>query len=446
MTLYHARSDRSIVRFVRCLAAVSVPCILSSCENAATAPPGPPYLAIVTALTKWPGAAAPAEIKYRIRDVAGLTPFEREVIVSPTDTIILPVPPGSYVVNAIDIPTRCVIPRGGAERGIALSETDNTGLIRYSIECRGFLGVTALTDGADLDKEYIYRLRRSDGTERLGILAANDTVTLNDATPGDLEVDIAGVAPNCIITSDGGSRQRVTIAPTGGAAIEFRVICSDAAQRPKVLAFTSSYSFGASIFQFRVFDPDDDISGYVWDITDCAGNSVLPEKRERTRRSLRGARGGGRDTLTVIGAYELGLPPEQFEGKCTELRVFDERLNYSTIMTHRIGSSTGAPPAVRFFNATLQGQVLISSTLAVVDPDDDVVGHFVLVRLRDGVLTPPDGLPDLGSMDPAGYTSLDVPNIPTNARIKWDDVYSVIVYIIDKRGNAIRAEDDDIFR
>jgi hypothetical protein len=48
-------------------------------------------------------------------------------------------------------------------------------------------------------------------------------------------------------------------------------------------------------------------------------------------------------------------------------------------------------------------------------------------------------------MDPAGYVGLNVPDIPTTGRIKWDDVYAVIVYVIDARGNVTRVEDDDIF-
>ena len=68
------------------------------------------------------------------------------------------------------------------------------------------------------------------------------------------------------------------------------------------------------------------------------------------------------------------------------------------------------------------------------------------VRLRDGVLGLPDGQPDFGTMDPIGYLGLAVPLIPTTGRIKWDDVYSVIVYIIDAKGNVTRVQDDDMLR
>jgi hypothetical protein len=240
--------------------------------------------------------------------------------------------------------------------------------------------------------------------------------------------------------------QRVDVMPTGGATVMFRVQCSELARRPQLLSLVGDYEGGASIFTFRAWDPDGDLDGYVWDITDCEGNSVLPDARERTRRGLRGGRGQLVDTLQAVGAYELGLHPADLAGRCTEVRVFDVRGNVSTIATHRIGSTGGFAPTVRFFNATLEGTARVTSLLLATDPENDIVGHFVLVRLRDGVLGVADGKSDLGSMDPAGYLGLDVPPIPTTGRIAWDDVLGVIAYVIDAKGNAVRIEDADIFR
>jgi hypothetical protein len=195
-----------------------------------------------------------------------------------------------------------------------------------------------------------------------------------------------------------------------------------------------------------VYDPDHDVDGYYLDLTDCEGNSILPQQRERVRRGLRGGRGVSFDTLTVVGAFEFGFTPEEMRGKCTELRVFDNATNQSRVMVHKIGFGGGSPPFVRFFNAHLVDQNFVESTIEASDPDDDIIGHFVLVRLRDGVLGLPDGVPDLGSMDAAGYLGLAVPLIPTTGRIKWDDVYAVIVYVIDSKGNVTRVEDDDMLR
>jgi len=441
------KSLRSAIAAAQFCAAALVPLAISGCTDT-TAPPKPPYLAVVTRLTTWPGASAPAKVKYRVREsTAGVVRFDKEFIVAPTDTIIIPVLSGTYIVEAEDLPARCVLPRGSRQQGISVSEADNTGIIRYQIECRGLLSISVIADGYETDDRFVYRVRsRTTGLERTGIVTGNDTTTIEDIGAGELEIDIGGVAENCVITSDGGSRQKVRAEPSGGAAVAFRVQCADVARQPKIVAFTSGYTQGASIFQFRVFDPDADLIGYYWDITDCDGNTVLQDKRERVRVNLRGGRGATSDTLTIVGAFELGLENAALAGRCTEVRVYDAAGNVSQIATHKIGTATGAPPTVRFFNATLNGKAFISSILEASDPDRDIVGHFVLVRLRDGVLAAPDGVRDLGSMDPVGYLGLDVPNIPTNGRIKWDDVYAVIVYVIDARGNVVRVEDDDIFR
>lgn len=422
-------------------------CLATGCSEP-TAPARPPFLAIVTRLTTWPGATAPATITYRVRQsTAGVVAYDEQMTVAPRDTIIVPLTAGTYIVETVDLPARCVIPSGATQQGITLTDEDNTGIIRYRIECRGLLGLSVITDGWNADDEFVFRVRNATANrEQSGVTAANDTMTFQDIGAGELTVDIGGVAPNCVITSDGGARQRITARATGGAAVAFRVQCADPARQPQLLTLTGGYTQGASIFQFRVFDPDADMVGYYWDITDCEGNSVLPDRRERVRLNIQGGRGATRDTLTIVGAFELGLETSALIGRCTEIRVFDAANNVSRIATHKIGNVGGSPPAVRFFNATLNGTAFISSLLEASDPDGDLVGHFVLVRLRDGVLAAPDGVPDLGSMDPAGYLGTEVPNIPTTGRIKWDDVYAVMVYLIDARGNVVRVQDDDIFR
>jgi hypothetical protein len=422
--------------------------IVGGCSEP-TAPEKPPYLAIVASLTTWPGASAPSVLRYRIRrsDPDSTRPF-RTVAASPRDTIILPVAPGVYIVEADSLPSRCVMPRSGPVQSITLSEQDNTGLVRYSIECRTQLAITVVSDGPDADQSFVYRVRGSTGVERVGLLPANDTLSVDDLPAGEYTIDIGGVSPACAVTSDGGARQRTHVAATGGAAVAFRVMCADPAHRPQISGLVSGYDRGATAFSFRVFDPDGDIDRYIWDLTDCEGNSVLPDKRERIRGSLRTGRGNvGRDTLTIVGAWELGLPADSVIGRCTEIRVLDAQSNVSAIVIDRIRPrSTTSAPTARFFNSVLLGQAAIGTTLAVSDPENDIVGHFVLVRLRDGVLGPRDGLPDLGSMDAVGYLGTDVVNIPTTGRIAYDDVLSVIVCLIDARGNVLRLEDDDTFR
>ncbi len=409
---------------------------------------GPPYIAIVSNLTTWPGASPPPSLTYRVREASGTTGYDSTFTIAPTDTAILSVAPGSYLVDAIDVPTRCVLPRGGAKRGVVLTESDNTGVLRFSIECRGIVSVTALVSGAEPDREFIFRFRRTGAPEILGVLPANDTLVVAQATPGDYEVDIGGVAPNCTVTNDGGVTQRVRVVPTGGATVDYRIVCSAAAERPRILAFSSGYESGASIFQFRVYDPDKDLDGYTWDITDCQGNSVLPDKTERTRRGLSAGRGFGADSLTVVGAFEVGVLDELMVGRCTEIRVFDVKTNLSRIVVHRIGSAQGSPPVLRLFNAVLPDYTRVTSILEAQDPDSDIIGHFVLIRLRDGTLGARDGKLDLGYMDAAGFVGIVPRDIPlvSPSRVRWEDVYAVIVYLIDSQGNVVRREDPDVFR
>lgn len=413
--------------------------------NEPTAPPSPPYLAIVTHLTTLPGVNPPARIAYRVVELSGTLEIDQTIEASPADTVILPVPPATYVITAQDIPATCSV-REGPQRAIVLTEQDNTGLIRYVIQCRGALTVIAETDGHDPDDGFIYRLRSESGHERVGTVRANDTLVFNGLPAGTYTVRLAGVAPNCVVVNDGGRRLSFTLDAAGGTIVNFRIQCARESERPQLLWFASSYDLGSSAFAFRVADPNHDIDGYTWDLTDCQGNSVLPDKRERIRRGLMGGRTRGLDTMTVVGAFDIGLPSSEMRGRCTQIRVFDFEANSSELLEHQIGTTPGAAPYATAFNARLLGTEFVRTDLAVADPDGDFLGLFVAARLRDGTLGPPDGNPDVGIMDPAGYLTSVVPPIPTTGRLQWDDVYAVIVWLVDARGNALRLEDADIFR
>ena len=436
-------SPRSLIAAARFCAAAFL-AFLQACERA-TQPPGPPYLAIVSNLYAVGGATTPTQLTYHIVDAGTGRLVDKRIRVAPKDTVILSVPPSAYLVDLEGLPSRCVV-SNGPERGIVLTDETNTGIVRYSIQCSGVVSVAVVADGAELDSSYVYLVRGASGTEITGVVAANDTATIDDAGAGDYTVRLGGIAPNCVVLSDGGPLQHVTVTATGGAILTFRINCSSLANRPQLLSLRSGHDKGASIFTFQVWDPDGDVDGYTWDLTDCNGTSVLPDSRERTRRNLRSGRGALYDTLTIVGGYETGLAQETVAGRCTEIRVFDEHSNSSVVVSHRIGSATGFPPIVRFFNAILEGQARITSLLLGSDPENDIVGHFIMLRLRDGVLGQQDGKPDYATMDPIGYPGLDVVPIPTTSRVKWDDILAVIAYVIDAQGNVVRVEDADIFR
>lgn len=415
----------------------------SSC-NEPTSPPGPPYLAIVTHLTTLPGVNPPQRIAYHVEELSGTLNINRTIEASPSDTVILPVPPATYVITAQNVPPTCFV-REGPQRAIVLTPQDNTGIIRYLIQCRGALTVITETDGHDPDDGFIYQMRSDAGYERVGTSLSNDTLVFNGLAPGSYTIRLAGIAPNCVVTNDGGQRLSFTLDAAGGTIVNFRIQCARESERPRILWFASSYTLGSSAFAFRVADPNRDIDGYTWDLTDCRGNSVLADKRERIRRGLMGGRTRFQDTMTVIGAFDIGLPSSEMNGRCTQIRVFDFEANSSELLEHEIGTSGGTAPYATTFNAQLVGTEFVGSQLTVGDPEGDFVGLFVAARLRDGTLGPPDGNPDVGIMDPAGYLTSAVPNIPTTGKLQWDDVYAVIVWLVDARGNAARLEDADIF-
>jgi hypothetical protein len=147
-----------------------------------------------------------------------------------------------------------------------------------------------------------------------------------------------------------------------------------------------------------------------------------------------------------VGGYDIGLPVAEMQGRCTEIRVFDFESNSSAVVEHRIGSAVGRPPIASAFNARLVGTQYVETVLTASDPDGDFAGIFVSVRMRDGTLGPPDGKDDFGLLDGAGFLSTDIPPISTTGRIQWDAVYAVIVWLVDRAGNAVRLEDADVFR
>src|SRR6185437_3868388 len=109
------------------------------------------------------------------------------------------------------------------------------------------------------------------------------------------------------VTSDGGAHRTVNIDPAGGAHVDLVVHCSDPAHQPHVLAVHATYRDGVAGLVFRGGDPDRDIDRYFWDLTDCRRNSLLPSGRLQLG-GLRAGRTENRDTITVLVAFDVGLP------------------------------------------------------------------------------------------------------------------------------------------
>jgi hypothetical protein len=415
--------------------------LLSGCSDA-TAPNQPPYIALVAVFSAPPGTDIGSQYTYRIEEASGTLKIDKTFHVAPTDTVIMPVQPATYHITLSGLPPQCVV-QDGNEIYLRVPEGSNTALWRFQISCESLLTITTATDGYSPDDGFIYRVIGTAGVDRTGIMTGNDTIRMDGLAPGDYDVNLSHVANNCVVTNDGGTHLRFTIAGKGGNRANYRIICSDEAHRPHLLSFASSYHDGTSGFLFRAADPDHDIDSYAWDITDCRGTSVLPGGG-RSRRGLNSDRTRGQDTVTVFVATELGLPDAGMQGHCTSIRVADEFGNTTPVVEELIGNETGTGPLPAYFNAQFSTTATLSTQLSVTDPN--FAGVFAAALLRDGVLFQPDGNPDLGIYNTSGYADVLIPTVALGGgRPQYFDYYAVILYLFDSRGNFTRVEDNDLF-
>lgn len=417
------------------------------CERAPTGPIPTSYLAIVTTVDAPLGLSPGTRYAYKVRELSGTLHIDTTIAVAPGDTIIAPLPPATYGVNLGGLPTWCKT-RYGDDQFMTVVAPPSTSLIRYFVSCRAPLTVRVATVGpGEHDPEMVSRLVGPDGQERLGIASANDTLRFDGLAPGHYRFGLSLVAANCVVTSLVGSDPYVLIVPEGGIELDVLVVCSDEAHRPQLIDFGGHFDGHLGSVAFQVADPDRDIERYTWDLTDCAGASVL-KAGSRTRRGLSTSwRTRDQDSVTIVAAFEVARPDTELvaQPRCVALRVTDEPGN-STPTIERPLTTSGRPPQATMFNAYSVGTVAIRTQLAASDPDGDFVGVFAAARLRDGVLGPPDGNPDYGIYNVAGYLGEAIPDLPLDGRIQYGDVYAVIVYLIDAAGNVSRLEDFDVFR
>ncbi|MBK6421004.1 MAG: hypothetical protein IPF77_02090 [Gemmatimonadetes bacterium] len=416
---------------------------LGGCDES-TGPAEPPYIAIVPVITAEPGTDVGREYTYRITEISGTLHIDEIRRVAPGDTVIVPVRPATYRVTLSGLPSQCQV-QDGAEIYLLVPENSNTALWRFLISCESLIRVTTATDGYQNDATYAWTISQAGGTVRSGVLGANDTLHIDDLPSGEYDVDLLHVSGNCTIISDGSRRQHFTVTGKGGAKADYRVVCSDPAQRPEFLSVATSYHDGVSGFMFRVADPDGDAERYFWDITDCHGTSVITTGGRQRRGLLTGAPFGP-DTATIFGAIELGLPDTDLQGRCTSLRVQDWNGNTTAIVEEPIGNEAGAGPQPAAFNAKLSTTAALTTVLQVTEPD--YAGFFGAATLRDGILFTPDGRPDVGVFNAFGFEGdVLVPTIPLGGgRPQYYDYYSVILYLFDQNGNFTRIEDNDLFQ
>jgi hypothetical protein len=218
------------------------------------------------------------------------------------------------------------------------------------------------------------------------------------------------------------------------------VRCSDAARRPRIRAFASGAADGGHAFAFSATDPNRDIERYFFDLTDCAGTSVL-SSGVRSRRGLQGGRTSRLDSVVVIGAFEFAMTAADQAGYCPELRIEDEEGNSSPWVRLAAGPAGGQPPTFVSAGVGFVGTTAIEVSVSVQDADGDLAGLFPYARLSDGTLGPVDGHPDLGAFNTSGYLIPPLPLVPLGpGRPGLADFQRFIVYGVDWRGNVSRRE------
>lgn len=402
----------------------------------------PPYLAIVA---KREGAAVPlpgGALRYRVVELSGTLHVDTTIVAQPSDTIVLSVKPASYNVELSGLPAQCRS-RYGDTATVVIPEKTNTAVARYFIRCDASLTVTLATDGSDTDSAYVLETNGPSG-QRLDVLRGLDTLVMPQLAAGDYTLQLRHVGENCVVTSQGGGLRTVHVPDAGGAAVDFQIRCADPSFRPSIRRFHSSYHDGAGVFIAELTMPDHNPGAYYWDLTDCNGRSLLPFGEMR-RDQLNNGRTRNADTLTVIGAFEIGLPDASAAGRCAALRVEDTFGNTSARLEQPLEDPAVGRPSADSFNAILNGPDVLLTRLAASDPESDLVGAFVAARLRDGTLQPRDGADDIGIYSPQGYLGTTVPDLPLTGRVLYTDVYGIIVYLVDARGHFTRVEDDDTF-
>src|SRR5262249_42582771 len=172
--------------------------------------------------------------------------------------------------------------------------------------------------------------------------------------------------------------------------------------RPEILDFSWQYHDSVVVFIAKAKDPDYNLATLFFDLTDCNGHSVL-SGGARERGGMQGGRTSYTLTPIVFSAFEFGLSDQEIAGHCASLRLQDADGNTTPVVEALPSFPDGTAPEAIGFNSVLVSNELLTTKLSARDTDGDFFGTFVAARLRDGLLSPPDGKFDIGVYNAAGY-------------------------------------------
>jgi hypothetical protein len=428
-------------------ALLALPATSCATDNLVAIGPQPPYLAVVAIVDAPDAVIARGPYRFHVTEESGVLKVDTTFFASAKDTSIFPVKPATYRVDISDIPPSCAIPRGATETATILGGT-NTTVVRFFVECKNALTLITTSYGNFQDTTFAFVIEKADSVVQTGELSANDTVLVDNLKPGAYGVQLRLVAPNCVVTSDGGERGVVSISDKGGATHNFVIRCSDEKHRPNVVSFAGSYDGDGVGFALRIVDPDRDVGSYTWTITDCRRHSLLPFGGYLID-GLTGAQNiTFVDTAVVVGGFDIGLTPQQKQSSCQSIWATDGLGNTTPVIEIPLVARNAAnAPAARVFNARLNGTSALQVALDVADPSNDFVGAFTTYLLRDGTVSTIDGKPDLLVYAPAGFAGSIIDEIPIGVGLgNWNDYLGVRLFLVDRAGNVTRLEDMDLLR
>src|SRR5262245_54930172 len=304
------------------VALLVLPTLSCATDNLVAAGPQPPYLAVVAIVDAPDAVTQRGPYRFHLTEESGVLKVDTTFFASARDTSIFSVKPATYRVDISDIPPSCAIPRGASETATILPGT-NTTVVRFFVECKNALTLITTSYGQFQDTTFAFVVERADSMVQTGVLSANDTVLVDNLKPGTYDVQLRLVAPNCVVTSDGGERGVVSISDKGGATHNFVIHCADEKHRPKVISFAGSYDGDAVGFALHIVDPDRDVVNYTWTITDCRHHSLLPNEGYL----MYGFTGAQNitfvDTAVIVGGFNVDLTPQQKQGSCQSIWATD---------------------------------------------------------------------------------------------------------------------------